>query len=138
MNGTALEVLDGGRAARGWTQLWASDRWLQSELPHGDLTVTYGREAVLRFERLAQPWLKDAAKRWARARLLSSTSPRTLVAYLRELVVFSGWLSQRVDGVRSPGAITRELLEDYMLYVRSEPWAQATRRRRLGTLRGLP
>lgn len=134
MTARALEVFEGGRAPRSWEELWGRDRWRQSELPHGDLVVTYGREAVLRFDGLVQPWLKEAAKRWARARLLSSASPRTLVAYLRELVVFSGWLSQRAE-VTSPSAITRELLEDYMLYVCSEPWAQATRRRRLGTLR---
>lgn len=88
---------------------------------------------VLRFDRLAQPWLKEAAKRWARARLLASLSPRSMERYLRELIVFSRWLADR--NVGSPGSITRELLEDYMLYVRTRPWAQSTRRRRLGALR---
>jgi hypothetical protein len=37
--------------------------------------------------------------------------------YLRELLEFSRWLTDRA--VRSPSAITRELLEDYMLYVRT-------------------
>ena len=73
----ALRVLDGGGAPRGWEQLWAKDQWRQSELPHGDLVSTYRGEEFLHFERIAQPWLKEAAKRWARARLLADAAPRT-------------------------------------------------------------
>ena len=50
---------------------------------------------MLRFDRLAQPWLKEAAKRWARARLLASLSPRSMERYLRELMVFNRWLADR-------------------------------------------
>ena len=32
----------------------------------------YRGEEFIRFERIGQPWLKEAAKRWARARLLWS------------------------------------------------------------------
>jgi hypothetical protein len=131
MTAGALRVIDGGGAApRGWEALWAKDEWHQRELPHGDLAITYDREVVLRFGGLAQPWLKEAAKRWARRRLLGSLSPRSMERYLRELMEFSRWLADR--DVASPGAITRELLEDYLLYVRTRPWAQSTRRRRLG------
>ena len=59
------------RAPRGWEALWAKDVWRQIELPHGDLASSYRGEEFLRFERISQPWLKEAAKRWARARLLS-------------------------------------------------------------------
>jgi len=135
MSAGALRVVDGGAARGGWESLWSKDEWRQRELPHGDLTLTYDREVTLRFGNLAQPWLAEAAKRWTRARLLGSTSPRSLVAYLRELAVFSGWLAERWPEVTSPGSITRELLEDYMLYVRTQRWAQATRRRRVGALR---
>ena len=133
MSAGALRLIDGGDAPRGWEALWRKDEWHQRELPHGDLATAYDREVVLRFGGLEQPWLKEAAKRWARARLLASLSPRSMDRYLRELMEFSRWLADR--DVRSPGAITRELLEDYLLYVRTRPWAQATRRRRLGALR---
>jgi hypothetical protein len=63
---------------------------------------------------------KEAAKRWASTRLLASLSPRSLDRYLRELMVFSRWLGDR--DVVSPGSITHELLEDYMLFVRTRPW----------------
>ncbi len=133
MSAGALRVIDGGGAPRGWETLWASDEWHQRELPHGDLAITYDREVVLHFGGLAQPWLKEAAKRWARARLLASLSPRSMDRYLRELMEFSRWLADR--DIASPTEITRDLLEDYLLYVRTRPWAQSTRRRRLGALR---
>jgi len=133
MTADALRLIHGSDAPRGWEALWAKDEWHQRELPHGDLATAYDREVVLRFGGLAQPWLKEAAKRWARARLLGSLSPRSMDRYLRELMEFSRWLADR--DVASPGSITRELLEDYLLYVRTRPWAQATRRRRLGALR---
>ena len=133
MSADALRLIDGG-GPRGREALWAKDEWHQRELPHGDLPTTYDREVVLRFGGLEQQWLKEAAKRWARARLLASLSPRSLERYLRELMEFSRWLAER--DVASPGEITRALLEDYMLYVRTRPWAQATRRR-LGALRAL-
>jgi hypothetical protein len=133
MTANALRLIDGGDAPDGWEALWAKDEWHQRELPHGDLATTYDREVVLRFGRLAQPWLKEAAKRWARTRLLSSLSARSMERYLRELMEFSRWLARR--DVASPAEITRQVLEDYLLYVRTQPWAQATRRRRLGALR---
>jgi integrase len=133
MSADALRVIDGGEAPGGWEALWAKDEWHQRELPHGDLATTYDREVVLRFGGLGQPWLKEAAKRWARARLLGSLSPRSMDRYLRELMEFSRWLADR--DVASPAAITRRLLEDYLLYVLTRPWAQSTRRRRLGALR---
>jgi hypothetical protein len=68
MSAGALRLIDGGDAPRGWEALWRKDEWRQRELPHGDLATVYDREVVLRFGGLEQPWLKEAAKRWARAR----------------------------------------------------------------------
>jgi hypothetical protein len=107
MNADGLRLIDGGRGARGWEALWTKDEWHQREVPHGDLATTYDREVVLRFGGLQQPWLKEAAKRWARARLLASLSPRSMDCYLRELMEFSRWLADR--DVASPGDISREL-----------------------------
>jgi hypothetical protein len=96
MTAGALRIIDGGGAApRGWEALWAKDEWHQRELPHGDLAITYDRQVVLRFGGLAQPWLKEAAKRWARTRLLGSLSPQSMERYLRELMEFSRWLADR-------------------------------------------
>ena len=80
MSGEALRVLEGGRAPRGWEALWPIDVWRQSGLPHGDLAPSFDGEVLIHFEGLLQPWLKEAAKRWARARLLAETAP-TIASY---------------------------------------------------------
>ncbi len=135
MSADALLVLEGGRVPRGWEELWARDQWRQRELPHGDLARGNDGETILHFEGLVQPWLKEAAKRWARARLLASTAPQSMKSYLFELRAFSRWLIKRAPEVGAPSAISRDLLEDYMLWVRASDLAAATRQRRVGALR---
>jgi len=131
-----LRVIDGGRVARGWEALWPRDVWFQSELPHGDLASRYRGEETLRFERICQPWLKEAAKRWVRARLLSDTAPRTMSAYLVSVRHFSCWLAEHAPDVTAPAALSRVVLEDYMLWVRHETdWKPATRNQRLLAVR---
>ncbi len=138
MSAEALRVVEGSRAPRGWEALWAKDVWIQSELPHGDLASTYGGEARINFEGLRQPWLKEAAKRWARARLLGDTTPQTMSAYLVELRRFSEWLAEHAPEVLAPALLSREVLEDYLLWVRhASQWAPATRQRRVVALRNL-
>jgi integrase len=135
MTSNPLRVLDGGGVPYGWEELWARDHWRQHELPHGDLQNESGREAVVRFERLVQPWVKEAAKRWVRARLLASIAPQSMSDYVLHLWAFSGWLSERAPEVGSPAGVTRELLEDYMLAVRTGGLAAGTKSARIGTLR---
>jgi integrase len=135
MTAEALRVLEGGRAPRGWEEPWARDQWHPRELPHGDLASVPGRGGILHFEGLVQPWLREAAKRWARARLLRSTTPQTMSDYLSHLQAFSGWLAEREPGAGSPAAITRAVLEDYMLRVRSRDLAPGTKSMRVSRLR---
>ena len=118
MTAEPLRVVDGGRAPQGWEALWPRDVWFASELPHGDLASRYRGEETLRFERIRQPWLKEAAKRWTRARLLSDTAPRTISAYLVSVRHFSQWLAAHAAEVSAPAALSRAVLEDYMLWVR--------------------
>jgi hypothetical protein len=89
MGAEPLRVLRGGGVPRGWEKLWVKDVWGQTELPHGDLASMYRGEEFIRFERVAQLWLKEAAKRWARMRLLADTSPRTMSAYLVGVMHFN-------------------------------------------------
>jgi hypothetical protein len=121
-------------APRGWEELWLRDQCRQSELPHGDVGRG-GGDVVLHYDGLVQPWLKEAAKRWVRARLLSSTVPSSMRGYLQHLQAFSGWLAERAPGVGSPAAVTRELLEDFMLAVRTSDLAGGTKWSRIAALR---
>ncbi len=136
MSAEPLRVIERGRVPRGWEALWRKDVWCQSELPHGDLVSTYRGEEFIHFERISQLWLKEAAKRWARARLLSDTAPRTISSYLVGIAHFSEWLAQHAPEVSAPSGLSRSVLEDYMLWVRREsPWKPATRNQRLLAVR---
>jgi site-specific recombinase XerD/ferredoxin len=136
MSPEPLRVVDGGRAPTGWEALWARDVWFSSELPHGDLAHRYRGGETLRFERICQPWLKEAAKRWARARLLSDTAPRTISAYLVSVRHFSQWLAVHASEVTAPARLSRAVLEDYMLWARHQTeWRPATRNQRLLAVR---
>ncbi len=136
MSAEPLRVIDGGRGPRGWEALWPRDVWFGSELPHADLASCDRGEESLRFERICQPWLKEAAKRWVRARLLSDTAPRTMSAYLVSVRHFSCWLAEHASEVTASAALSRAVLEDYMLWVRHETdWKPATRNQRLLAVR---
>jgi integrase/ferredoxin len=136
MSTEPLRVVDGGRAPTGWEALWPRDIWFSSELPHADLAHRYRGEETLRFDRICQPWLKEAAKRWARARLLSDTTPRTISAYLVSVRHFSQWLVRFAPEVSVPAALSRSVLEDFMLWARHQTeWRPATRNQRLLAVR---
>ncbi len=134
MTGAPLEAIDGGRAPSGWEGLWASDRWPLRELPHADLQST-GRDGAILFDRIAQPWLKEAAKRWARARLLAGGAPSTMAHYVGHVAAFSGWLADRGAEVVSPAGITRVVLEDWLLSIRPSGLAAGTKTSRVSAVR---
>jgi integrase len=138
MSAEPLHVIEGGGAPRGWEALWAKDVWRRSELPRGDLAFIYGGEVFIHFERLQQPWLKEAAKRWTRARLLGDTTPPTMGRYLTDLWRFSDWLAGHAPDVVAPALLSREVLEAYLLWVRQESgWKPATCSHRVVALRSL-
>jgi site-specific recombinase XerD len=125
MSTGSLSVVAGGRAVGGWETLWERDEWPFEELPHADLNLE--QHEALRFDRIAQRWMREAAKRWAR--LLRATSPATMRVYLGDLSLFSGWVAERAPEVHSPALITRALLEDYLLWVRTGDRSASTGRR---------
>ncbi|MGB0092615.1 MAG: tyrosine-type recombinase/integrase [Solirubrobacteraceae bacterium] len=134
MTATPLEAIDGGRAPDGWERLWASDRWPLSEMPHSDLHSTVRAGSIL-FAGIPQPWLKEAAKRWARARLLGGGAPSTMSHYVQHVRAFSVWLADRSPAVSSPAQVTRAVLEDWMLAVRSSGLAAASKAGRVTAVR---
>jgi len=134
MTATPLSAIDGGRAPEGWERLWASDRWRLRELPHSDLHSTVRAGSIL-FSGFPQPWLKEAAKRWTRARLLAGGAPTTMANYVQHMSTFSVWLADHAPVVSSPAQITRPVLEDWMLAVRSSGLAPASKANRVTAVR---
>jgi integrase len=134
MTATPLEAIDGGRMPVGWERLWAADRWPLRELPHSDLHST-GRAGSILFSGIPQPWLKEAAKRWARARLLAGGAPSTMASYVQHVRAFSGWLADRAPGVSSPAGVTRTVLEDWLLAVRANGLAPGSKAGRVTAVR---
>lgn len=134
MTANGLTAIDGGLAPSGWEGVWASDRWPLRELPHADLQST-GRDGAILFEGIGQPWLKEAAKRWARARLLAGGAPTTMSNYVHHVSEFSAWLADRVPEVVSPAGITRTVLEDWLLAIRSSGLAAGTKTSRVSAVR---
>src|SRR5438270_6382398 len=134
MTASGLTAIDGERAPDGWERLWASDRWPLRELPHADLQGA-GREGAILFDRITQPWLKEAAKRWARSRLLAGGAPSTMAHYVGHVAAFSGWLADRVPEVVSPAGIPRVVLEDWLLSIRSSGLAAGTTTSRVSAVR---
>src|SRR5205085_4797652 len=126
MTASGLTAIDGGRAPDGWARLWASDRWPLRELPHRDLHSTARAGSIL-FAGISQPWLKEAAKRWARARLLAGGAPKTMASYVQHVRAFSVWLADRAPEVSSPAGVTRTVLEDWLLAVRASGLAAGTK-----------
>jgi len=134
MTARPLEAIDGGRAPEGWERLWASDRWPLRELPHSDLHSTARAGSIL-FSGIPQPWFKEAAKRWARARLLAGAAPSTMHNYVQHVSTFGAWLADRALAVNSPAQITRAVLEDWLLAVRSSRLAAASKANRVTAVR---
>jgi hypothetical protein len=85
MSTRALHAVDAeAEVPRGWERLWAVDRWPHDLLATADPDSEHG--GVLRFDGIVQPWLRDAAKRWVRARLLAGTTFGSMRVYVRDLV----------------------------------------------------
>ena len=132
MSGRAsLAAIDGGRTPGGWEELWSMDRWPVRQLPHGDLHSDCGNGAI-RFSGLRQPWLKEAAKRWVRVRLLSGTAPISLRHYVEHLQAFSGWLSEAGARGRLAGGDHAGAVGGLPLAVRSSGVAMGTKNQRGG------
>ena len=75
----------------------------------------------LRFDRLAQPWLRTLAKRWARLRLCSGLNVGTVQNDLLGLTRFSAFLAEAAPDVHALADIDRALLERYLAWVANQP-----------------
>jgi integrase len=128
----ALETL---RDGVGWDAEYPRDVWRLDRL--GGVKHTPGRPGArirLRFDRIAQPWLKDLGKRWVRYRLASGLSAATAVSDLQALTWFSEFLSAAAPETGGLAGLDRELLERYLAWLAGQPGGASAHEARVGGL----
>lgn len=119
----ARDVVEALHEGTGWEVEYPSDVWRLHRLP--GLTRTPGKSPHgrmhLRFDRIAEPWLRSLAKRWARLRLSSGLSPGTVQSDVQGLIRFSTFLSQARPSVDALAGVDRGLLERYLAWLVNQP-----------------
>jgi integrase len=71
----------------------------------------------IRFDTIAQPWLRRTVKRWARLRLGSGKTFGTVHIDARAMVWFSRFLAEREPDAVDETAVTRDALEAYLVWL---------------------
>lgn len=102
---------------------YAADAWQAREL---GIQAARGRGAVS-FVGIAQPWLREASKRWARQRLVIGCAFNTIAAAALAFKRFSGFLASCQPPVELPEQIDRALLERYLAWLAPQPLAESTK-----------
>ncbi len=121
----AVEALAEGT---GWDAEYPRDVWRLHRLP--GLTISPGKaphsRLHLRFDRVAQPWLRTLAKRWSRLRLSSGLNAGTVHNDVAALTRFSAFLAAAAPLAVLAG-IDRPLLERYLAWLASQPIGHGAR-----------
>ncbi|MEU2868707.1 tyrosine-type recombinase/integrase [Streptomyces olivoreticuli] len=113
----AVETL---RDGVGWEVEYPRDVWRLDRLPGIALPhAASAPRARLRFDRIAQSWLRDLAKRWLRLRLMSGMSISTVHNSLEAVACFSRFLAHA--GIDRLADADRPLLERHLAWVASQP-----------------
>lgn len=127
-----FQRLDDLLQGEGWQAEFPRDVWLLRRLgyPRGS------GPARLRFDRIAQPWLRELVKRWARWRLSAGLSIHHVerdVAALTHLSVFLAACEPHLPG---PAALDRPVLERYLAWLAVERPDAKGRSVELGSVAG--
>ena len=101
---------------------YAKDTWDAAIL---GIAARRGRD-MAHFGVIQQVWLREAIKRWSRFRLAAGYSFVTIETGAQSIARWSIFLNERPE-VRGPADITRELLESFLSWMASSPWAATTR-----------
>jgi integrase len=90
---------------------------------------------LINFGPITQPWLREAAKSWARFRLATGRAVSTVAQDVIGLAWFARFLAATGPRARDEAGIARKLLESYLSYLASASLADQTRLGYLVTLR---
>lgn len=119
----AREVIEALVDGEGWDGEYDRDVWRMYRLP--GLTLNAGKPADsrirLRFDRIAQPWLRDLVKRWARWRLSTGLSIATVQCDVMGLTRLSTFLTEAAADVTTLAGLDRPVLERYLAWLAVAP-----------------
>jgi len=110
-----VEILHDGT---GWEVEYPRDIWRLERLP--GLTINPGKAYSrdrLRFDQIAQSWLRGPVKRWSRLRLSSGLAVGTVVSDVTALRRFSAFLAEAAPEVEAVAGLDRALLERYLAWL---------------------
>lgn len=101
----------------GWEREYTRDRWQLNRL---GFEKSAGGQAVLRFDRITLPWLRELGKRYARLRLTTGISPDSVGGDVLALTRLSGVLVDAAGETASIDQLDREVLERYLAWLRAQ------------------
>jgi integrase len=108
----SLSIVADGHDRHPLETAFAADHWDAREIR---VPAPRGRESAT-FAGIAQPWLRDATKRWCRWRLATGSAFGTVTASTLALSRFSAYLAARSSNAR-PADIDRPLIEGYIAWL---------------------
>lgn len=126
-----LERLDDLLQGEGWDTEFGRDVWLLRRLGY-----PRGGPARLRFDRIAQPWLRELVKRWARWRLSAGLSVHQVERDVAALTRLSAFCAARESGLGGPAELDRPALERYLAWLAVERPDPKGRSVELGSVAG--
>lgn len=118
---SALQAVDAAGDALEWH--YAADTWHASVL---GISAARGAGTVS-FTGVAQPWLREAVKRWARQRLAIGCAFNTIKTARLAFVRFSAFLADRQPTVQRPEQLDRTLVERYLAWLAPQPLSESTK-----------
>ena len=104
-------------------RLYAADTWRARAL---GVPAARGRGTVS-FAGISQPWLKEAAKSWARQRLVLGQAFNTVKSGALALERLSGFLSSCEPPVGAPRQLTRPVVVGYLAWLGTQPLSEGTK-----------
>ncbi|MGH3418439.1 MAG: tyrosine-type recombinase/integrase [Streptosporangiaceae bacterium] len=109
----AWRCVDDLAAGSGWETEYGRDAWRLRKLG-------FGGNAVLRFDPIPQPWLRELGKRWVRWRLSTGQTVGTARAGLRILTRFAVFLAAHRPAIGGLADVDRPVLERYLADLHAE------------------
>lgn len=94
--------------------IYERDLWSWRELAPDEIGASN-----LKFDGIAQRVMKQSAKNFLKFKLASCTV-QNAYKHLSDIKIFCGWLYEYDDGIVSFRDVTRDTLEDYFAYLRTE------------------